>query len=149
VIILDTNVISELMRPEPDHNVLAWSRSHAGRELCTTAITVAEIHYGIERLPATRRKTVLMAAARDVFAAFDWQVLSFDRAAALNYATLVAERDRTGRPINGFDAQIAAICRSRQATLATRNVPDFQSTGVSLLDPWQDLQKPPASERPR
>ena len=137
MIILDANVISELMRPQPDHNVLAWARSHPGKELCTTAITVAEIQYGIERLPASRRKTVLAGAGRHVFAAFDWQVLSFDRAAALHYATLVADRDRNGRPINGFDAQIAAICRSCTATLATRNVLDFESTGVSLLDPWQ------------
>lgn len=135
--VLDTNVISELMRADPDENVLAWIRSQPGKELDTTAITVAEIRYGIERLPHGRRRRQIARAAEDVFAGFDWQILSFDRRAALDYATLAAEHDRAGRPLNAFDAQIAAICRSTRAALVTRNVSDFEHTGLELVDPWK------------
>lgn len=137
MIILDTNVVSELMRTAPDPAVLAWVRSQARKDLNTTAITVAEIRYGIERLPDGRRRRTLAEAARDAFEAFASQVLSFDRRAADLYGTIVAERERNGQPIDGFDAQIAAICRSSGAALATRNTADFTDTSVSLINPWQ------------
>ena len=137
VFVLDTEVISELMRADPDNNVLAWIQSKPGKQLDTTAITVAEIRYGIERLPQGRRRQQIAQAAEDVFAGFDWQVLSFDRRAALDYATLVAEHERAGRPLNAVDAQIAAICRSTRAALVTRNGSDFKHTGVKLIDPWK------------
>src|SRR5262249_30864078 len=105
--------------------------------LGTTAITVAEILYGIERLAAGRRKDLLRAAAAEVFATFrDW-VLPFDASAAAIYPQIVEARDRLGRPINGFDAEIAAICRFGRHSLATRNVKDFEHTGVDLINPWQ------------
>lgn len=137
MIIVDTNVASELMRPSPADAVRDWVRSHDARQLCTTAITVAEVRYGIERLPEGRRKEVLRAAATGVFARFAEQVLPFDAAAAEQYALVVSHRDRLGLPIDGFDAQIAAICRAHGAALATRNVADFGKTGIQVINPWQ------------
>lgn len=137
MIVVDTNVASELMRPAPAAAVHHWIRSQAPKELCTTAITVAEIHYGIERLPAGRRQDVLRLAAAEIFEAFAEQVLPFDALAAEQYALVVSQRDALGRPIDGFDAQIAAICLARGAALATRNLADFDQTGVEIINPWQ------------
>jgi toxin FitB len=137
VIVVDTNVVSELMRPSPDPQVREWVSAQAPGELCTTAITVAEIRYGLERLADGRRKQSLLAAATELFAAFSDYIQPFDGDAAIWYATIVAHRDRLGMPIDGFDAQIAAICRTRSAALATRNARDFQQTGIDVIDPWQ------------
>lgn len=139
MIVLDTNVVAELMRAAPSPTVADWVRAHKGHGLRTTSITLAEIRYGIERLPKGRRKERLRSTADDVFGAFPGQVLPFDADAASAYAVIVSvrDRDRAGRPISGFDAQIAAICRTRRAPLATRNSRDFQQTGIDLLDPWQ------------
>lgn len=138
MIVLDTNVVSELMRPEPASSVLAWLREQPGNDLYTTAITVAEIRYGIARLPDGRRRAALDQAAGEVFAAFPTQVLAFDLAAADAYADIVAHLDNLGTPIDGFDAQIAAICRTHAAVLATRNTKDFTDTGIRIINPWQD-----------
>jgi len=137
MIVLDTNVVSELMRPEPAPAVLAWIQRSSGYGLYTTAVTIAEIRYGIARLPEGRRRQSLHQAADEIFAAFPRQVLLFDLASASAYADIVASREKQGNPISGFDAQIAAICRSQAASLATRNTRDFVNTGISLLDPWQ------------
>ena len=137
MIVVDTNVVSELMRPTPEPAVRGWVRSHKGHELYTTSITLAEIRYGIERLPGGRRKDVLRTTADDVFAAFEDQVLPFDAAAALQYASIVTTRDDAGLPIDGFDAQITAICGVHQATLATRNVKGFRDTGIDVTNPWE------------
>ena len=136
MIILDTNVVSELMRPEPAPQVAAWIRDRDRPELRTTSITVAEIRYGIARLPDGRRKQALVAAAADIFRAFEDQVLPFDAAAAEHYAAIASNRERSGKPISGFGALIAAVCRSRGAALATRNLPDFDGTGIETIDPW-------------
>ncbi|MFI7212733.1 type II toxin-antitoxin system VapC family toxin [Micromonospora maritima] len=138
MIVLDTNVVSELMRAEPAPTVLAWLRQNSGSGLYTTTVTVAEIRYGIARLPEGQRRESLHAAANEIFAAFPRQVLAFDLPAAGAYADVVAGRDKLGHPIDGFDAQIAAICRTRVATLATRNTMDFADTGIALIDPWQE-----------
>jgi predicted nucleic acid-binding protein len=138
MIILDTNVVSELMRPAPLPAVLGWLQEHPRHDVFTTVITVAEIRYGIARLPEGRRRTELDQAASEIFAAFPDQVLSFDLAAASAYADIVAYRDSVGSPINGFDAQIAAICRTKAAFLATRNTKDFTDTGIAMVDPWQE-----------
>ena len=135
MIIIDTNVISEIMRKDPDPEVLAWSAT-AGR-LHTTAITVAEVEYGLTRLPAGRRREQLTAAAAVVFAEFEDMIVPFDARAARRYGEIVAGRESLGRPIATADAQIAAICASRQAGLATRNVADFDVSGVSLINPWE------------
>lgn len=136
MIILDTNVVSELMRPEPAPQVADWVRRRDRRELRMTSITLAEIRYGIARLPDGRRKQALLDTADDVFRTFSDQVLPVDEAAAEHYATIASTRERAGKPIPGFDALIAAVCRSRGATLATRNLPDFGGTGIEVIDPW-------------
>lgn len=135
MIVIDTNVVSEMMRYDPDRTVLAWS-DRVGR-LHTTAITLAEIEYGIARLPDGHRKDQLAETAHSVFANFDEVILAFDAPAAQRYAGIVIGRERAGRPIATADAQIAAICASRDATLATRNTGDFDGTDVSLLNPWK------------
>jgi predicted nucleic acid-binding protein len=137
LIILDTNVVSELMRPTPDTAVKSWVRKHRGRQLWTTSISLAEVYYGVERLPAGRRKDQSAAAARDVFGVFADRILAFDAAAAQHFALVVAGRDRAGLPIEAFDGQIAAICAVHDASLATRNVKDFIATGIETIDPWQ------------
>jgi toxin FitB len=136
VIVLDTNVVSELMRPEPAPAVASWVRERDRRELRTTVITLAEVRYGIARLPAGRRKQVLMTAAAEIFDAFADQVLPVDSAAAEHYAIIASSRERAGKPISGFDALIAAVCRSLGAALATRNVSDFDAVGIETIDPW-------------
>ena len=138
MIIADTNVVSELMRPSPAPQVRDWVRAHAPGELCTTAITVAEIRYGLERLADGRRKQSLLSTATEVFAALSDYIQPFDADAAIWYATIVARRDRLGLPIDGFDAQIAAICAIRGAALATRNIKDFRATGIDVIDPWRN-----------
>ena len=98
---------------------------------------MAEVPYGLERLPEGRGKEVLRSAAAEIFEVFAEQVLPFDTVAAEQYALVVAQRDGLGLPIDGFDAQIAAICRAQQAALATRNLADFRKTGVEVINPWQ------------
>jgi len=136
MIILDTNVVSELMRPDPASQVADWVRRRDRRELRMTSITLAEIHFGIARLPAGRRKQALLDTANDTFRAFDEQILPVDAAAAEQYAIIASVCERAGKPLAGFDALIAAVCRSRNAALATRNVPDFDGTGVEVINPW-------------
>jgi predicted nucleic acid-binding protein len=138
MIVLDTNVVSELMRAAPEPAVLGWLRQISSDGLYTTTITVAEIRYGIARLPEGRRRESLHQAANEIFAAFPRQVLPFDLAAASSYADLVATRESLGNPIDGFDAQIAAICRSQAAALATRNTKDFVDTGITVINPWHE-----------
>ncbi len=138
MIVLDTNVLSELMRRAPEQRVVEWVDDHAVSALAITAVTVAELLYGVARLPAGARKDDLAAAigalVRDDFAD---RVEPFDASAAEHYADIVATRERQGRPISAADAQIAAICRRRGASLATRNIRDFDATGIELLDPWR------------
>lgn len=136
MIILDTNVVSELMRPEPAPQVASWVRDRDRRELRTTAITLAEIRYGIARLPDGRRKQVLLAAADDIFSTFADQILPVDATAAEQYAVIASNRKRAGKPIASFGALIAGVCRSQSAALATRNVADFEGAGIEIIDPW-------------
>ncbi|WP_166984103.1 type II toxin-antitoxin system VapC family toxin [Paramicrobacterium fandaimingii] len=136
MIVVDSNIVSEVMRPWPAPQLVAWIRSHSPEELVTTAVTVAEIRYGIARLPEGLRRTQLTALAEQAQQLFGEFVLPFDTAAARAYPQIVSSRDAEGRPISGFDAQIAAICVSRGFTLATRNVSDFESLGLTIIDPW-------------
>jgi predicted nucleic acid-binding protein len=137
MIILDTNVLSDLMRGNPDENVLAWLDAQNSQDLRTTAITVAELLYGVERLPHGRRKTALRGAIESMLdGELAGKVLAFDNNSARRYAALVAAREAQGRPISSADAQIAAICHSCDAVLATRNGKDFEATGVPVIDPW-------------
>ncbi|MCA3180422.1 MAG: type II toxin-antitoxin system VapC family toxin [Burkholderiaceae bacterium] len=137
MILLDTNVLSELMRPTPDPGVAAWIAGHPASGLATTTITQAEIRHGIARLPSGRRRDALQRAVAAMFdEEFGDRVLPFDAAAAPHYATLRATRERAGRPIPAFDAQIAAIARAHRATIATRDLGGFADCGVPLVDPW-------------
>lgn len=138
MIILDTNVVSELMRAEPEPQVVNWVRDRDRRELRTTAITVAEIRYGIARLPGGRRKQFLINAATEVFAAFADQILPVDAKAAEVYALIASAGERGGKPIAGFDALIAAVCRCHSAALATRNVSVFDGVGIEVINPWPE-----------
>jgi predicted nucleic acid-binding protein len=138
VIVLDTNVISELTRRIPDSGVLAWLDSLEISEVATTAVTAAELRYGLARLPDGHRKRELTAAIRGILVEdFYGRILPFDERASVRYAEVVAGRDKVGRPIGVADAQIAAICRDSGATLATRNTADFEETGIELIDPWK------------
>ena len=136
MIVVDTNVLSEEMIPVPAVSVHAWFLRQNSSELFTTAICEAEILVGVAQLPERQRKRDLEAAARKIFALFASRVLAFDSAVATAYAEIVAERRRMGRPIDDFDAQIAAIARSRGLALATRNVADFDGIGLSIVNPW-------------
>lgn len=136
--LLDINVLSEFTRHSPEADVLARLDSFPATEVATTAITAAELLYGVSRLPAGHRKSSLATAVHALINEdFHGRVESFDAPAAAHYAVVVGERDRLGRPISAADAQIAAICRAREATLATRNVKDFEETGIELINPWQ------------
>jgi len=138
VIVLDTNVVSELMKATPTAAVVAWIGRSDSADFCTTSITEAEVLNGVLALPAGRRRRALEQAADAMFAEdFAGRILPFDRRAAPAYAEIVTERDRQGPPISQFDAQIGAITRSVGAVLATRNVDDFDHCGISVVNPWE------------
>ncbi len=138
MIVLDTNVLSELIRRDPDEGVLRWMDSLDATTIATSAITAAELLYGIARLPAGRRRDLLSEATHRVIEDdLGGRVEPFDASSAGHYAALVSGRDREGRPIGFADGQIAAICRNLGAMLATRNTSDFEGTGIDLIDPWQ------------
>jgi predicted nucleic acid-binding protein len=137
MIVLDTNVLSECLRPAPDTRVLAWLAVQPRPSLFTTTVVESEILYGIRLLPDGVRKDALSRAVRAVFDEdFSGRVLSFDRDAAAAYADIAAGRKTSGRPISQFDAMIAAVSWSRGATLATRNTKDFEGCGIGLINPW-------------
>jgi predicted nucleic acid-binding protein len=137
VIVLDTNVLSEVLRPVPEPSVLAWLESQPRASLFTTTVTQGEILYGIRLLSDGKRRRGLWDAAKKIFSEdFAGQVLSFDSDAADMYAEIAAWRRTAGKPISQFDAMIVAMARSRGASLATRNVKDFEDCGVKLVDPW-------------
>ena len=134
---IDTNVASELMRPEPTPAVAAWIAERDAHEMYLTAVTEAELRYGIAILPIGRRRAALEAAlTRWLDQGFRERILPFDSAAARAYAEIAADRRHSGRPIGEADCQIAAKCRSRSVVLVTRNVRHFTGTGVGFVDPW-------------
>jgi predicted nucleic acid-binding protein len=138
MIILDTNVLSELMKPEPAGQVVGWMAAQPAASLYTTSITQAEILHGLMLLPPGRRRRALEAAATSMFSEdFGGRILGFGTDAAPQYARIASDRRRAGRPISHFDAQIAAIARSTGAAIATRNTADFDGAGVTLVDPWK------------
>ena len=137
MILLDTNVLSELMRPTPSAKVVGWIEARPRSRLGITAITQAEILYGIELLPKGRRKSGLLAAAQTMFLEdFRGRVFPFNSDAAHAFAKISAARHTQGKPISQLDAQIAAIVQTLGAELATRNVTDFEGCGIKLLNPW-------------
>jgi predicted nucleic acid-binding protein len=139
MIVLDTNVISELMRHEPDARVMAWIAEQPMAGIFTTTLTQAEIFYGLALLAKGRRRDDLLMAARSMFDVdLAGRVLAFDTEAALAYPDIAAGRKLSGKPISQIDAQIAAIVQSRGARLATRNVRDFADCGITIVDPWRE-----------
>lgn len=137
MIVLDTNVLFETLRPVPDERALAWLGEQPRAALFTTTVTRGELLYGAHLLDDGHRKTSLLKAIRDIFAVdLVGQVLMFDNDAADAYAEIAALRRAMGKQISQFDAMIAAITRSRGATLATRNVKDFADCGIQVINPW-------------
>ena len=141
MILLDTNILSELMRPTPEKGVEQWLADQPDASVFISAITEAELRYGVALLPAGKRRSALAVVIEDMLAEdFTSRILPFDSAAAVAFAEIAAARRQTGRPIAQADAQIAAIARSRGAALATRNVPDFDGCGIDVVNPWTRTQ---------
>ena len=139
MIILDTNVVSEPLRPAPDPAVLAWLDRQAPESLYLTTINLAELLAGIELLPAGKRRTDLKLALRGrMLPLFDQRLLSFDSSAAEAFAQLNALAQAAGSPVSFADGAIAAIAAARGFMIATRNVRDFSGTGVKIVNPWTD-----------
>jgi len=137
MILLDTNVLSELMRSTPEAAVERWLAEQASASVFICAITEAELRYGLALLPDGRRRAALTAVVEDMLMEdFRDRILPFDSAAAVAFAQIAADRRRSGRPISQADAQIAAVARSRGAVLASRNLPDFDGCGLELINPW-------------
>lgn len=137
-VLLDTNVLSELMRPKPSSIVLGWFAQQEGAEFYTSAITQAELLSGVALLPGGKRRDAIADAVEQMFEQdFAGRCLPFDEPAAHEYAALVATRNKTGMPISTEDAQIAAIALRHGLVLATRNTKDFRKISeLVLLDPW-------------
>jgi toxin FitB len=139
MIVLDTNVLSETLRPNPADSVKRWIEAQPPTSLFTTAICEAEILYGVALLPDGRRRSALQDAVAAIFAEdFLGRILAFDSTAARAFADLAAVRRQSGRPIAKFDAQIAAIAFSHGAAVATRNVDDFANCGIKAISPWEE-----------
>jgi len=139
MLVLDTNVISEVMKSSASAAVIAWISAQAADDLFTTTLTVSETLYGIELLPKGRRRDQLLRQVQATFSEdFAGRILSFDEPAARLFASIAASRRSHGRPIGTFAAQIAAISRVHGATLATRNTDDFEGCGVRLVNPWNE-----------
>jgi predicted nucleic acid-binding protein len=136
VILLDTNVLSELAKPRPDPRVVAWTRRSAGA-LAIPTIAVAEMAYGIEKLSRGRRREALLEALRRLVIEFADRLFAFNLEAAWAYGRIMATARRSGRPMSVPDAAIAAIAEVNGCALATRNVGDFAPTGLDLVDPWR------------
>lgn len=135
--LLDTNVLSELLRTRPSPAVLAWFAAQPPESLFVSAITQAEMMLGARLLPAGKRRTALQSALLSMYDEdFAGRILPFDTATVSAYVEIVSTRRTLGRPISQFDAQIAAIARQVSARLATRNTGDFEQCGVALIDPW-------------
>lgn len=137
MIVLDTNVISELMKPGPDARVVGWIDRQRSDDIYTTAVCEAELLTGVALLPAGRRRDDVRSR---VATALQWigpgRILPFDSAAARHYAEVRSRLKREGRRVEPLDVQIASICLAYGATVATRNVAHFEAAGIDIIDPW-------------
>ncbi len=137
MIVLDTNILSELFRPAPNDRVLAWMDRQPGDLLFTTAVTRGELLFGVHCMPnGLRKETLLQGLMRILDHRFAGRILEYDRDAADTHALTAAAMRAQGRPMSYADAMIAGTVRSRGAALATRNVRDFEGCGIALIDPW-------------
>ncbi|MFN5161174.1 MAG: type II toxin-antitoxin system VapC family toxin [Cyanobacteriota bacterium] len=144
MIVLDTNVVSELMRPQPDPQVMAWANGLDPQAIAITAMNEAEILHGIARLPSGQRQQLLRNSWEELMASlFGGQALAFSSEAAQWFDELVSRRERLARPIATADAVIAATTLAHGAQLATRNTADFEEIGLELINPWMGLQPSP------
>lgn len=139
MIVLDTNVLSEVMRPSEQRSarVFSWMRAQPATALFTTAVTTAEMMSGVAIMPEGRRKREVGESVARIIAAFEERILSFDHAAAGHYAEVVASRRLAGRLVGSLDLMILAVARANRMAVATRNVSDFDDCGVDLIDPWE------------
>ena len=138
MIILDTNVVSELLRAAPAPTVEAWLAGQDGTDIYLTAISEAELRYGVAIMANSKHRTMLAEAVDGMLREdFRDRILPFDSAAADEYARIGADRRAAGRPISQFDCQIAAIARAHDAAMATRNIGDFEGCDVEVIDPWR------------
>ncbi|HXW53758.1 MAG TPA: type II toxin-antitoxin system VapC family toxin [Myxococcota bacterium] len=140
MIVVDTNVVSELMKPSPSTNVLTWIDEQIGEDLFLTAITVAEIDYGLSILPdGVRRDSLRTAFEKVVEEGFAFRVLPFDENAARFYGQIMSHNKNLGRLMSLFDGQIASIAHAHKAAVATRNIKDFDECGLVLINPFEDM----------
>ncbi len=137
MILLDTNIVSELMRPVPDENVMAWVNEVDGGDLYLSSITVAEIRYGLAIMPGGKRQQSLLERFDNfITLGFSRRVLPFDEQAANVYGSLMAKQKNDGRTMSALDGQIASIASTHDLELATRNIKDFDGIGIGLVNPW-------------
>ena len=138
MILLDTNVVSEVMRQVPSDNVLNWLNRHSDAGLMISSISIAEICYGLRILPTGQRRQLLQARFEQFVAeGFIGRILVFDEPAARAYAEIMGLRKEQGRPMSLPDGQIAAIAKSHRLKLATRNLTDFENCGIQLINPFE------------
>ena len=138
MIVLDTNVLSELARPQPEPAVVDWVDGYESVEFVITALTAAEIRAGVALLPPGRRQREVGQRMETLLTeTFSGRILAFDVDSTAHYASILATRRRIGRLIGSMDAQIAAVCAQHESALATRNTDDFTELGLTLIDPWQ------------
>ena len=138
MIVLDTNVMSELMKIQGSSVVCKWVKARPRSDLFITTITQAEILYGIALLPVGKRQNELTKVAQLMFAEdFGGRLLPFDEKAAIAFAEIAVKRRRMGKPISQADAQIASFCYSQKATLVTRNISDFEDCDITIINPWE------------
>ena len=137
MILLDTNVVSELLRPKPDENVLAWFSSNARLPMYISTTSEAELWHGVYSLPEGKRRATIESDIAEILRQdFAGHILQFDSKAALAYGQLYGKRKALGRPISREDCQIASIAHVNRFSLATRNVTDFEHCNITLLNPW-------------
>jgi len=137
MILLDTNIISELMKPLPEPSVLAWIDSQDEHELWTCTTVAAEVHSGLDLMPDGRRQNQLREKAEQMFSnLFADRILAFDQEAARMLGAVLRSRNAVGRPVDEMDALIAATALANDATLATRNTSHFELCGIQLVNPW-------------
>lgn len=137
MIVVDTNVISELMRPQPSTAVLQWFTEHSSSELFVTSITLAEIRYGLRVMPIGKRRVEMTSIfERYIYEAFDQHILDFTDNSAHIYAEIAGRRKEMGVPLSIADGQIASIALQESYALATRNIKDFQACGLELINPF-------------